>query len=371
MRGEAHLEARGDRTLHRDHQEASERAGSVRASSTVARTGTVRLPALDLHAEAPRAAGLGSTRLVYPLMAPRSYREWLRLNNRENTPGELEAYLAEDARTEGWTSEFKAAAKDADYTVREAVAALANVRGGEVFVGVDDDGKVRAGSGVTQEALNETLRQGKATPAAWRVTDLLLLTGNTTEVPLPGGKSRVYVLEVRPYDLPAFVLDKTGGLALPIRSGSDTKLLDASSAIEWHRLRRRADVLRGCHRELVTFVLQLSQHRALADALPDRLPYIQSIIEDGTTYYVLEASDRAALFGAGTGNGRTGGAVDTYYRALRRIRAALDRLQGSYANVAIRDLPTLQSEFSNLEGEASASVTSFATYVRSQGFTVD
>jgi hypothetical protein len=313
------------------------------------------------------ALGVGFP-LVSPM--PTTYREWLRVNKREKLPGELEAYLAEGARAEGWTTEFKAAAKDADYTVREAVAALANLAGGEVFVGVDDRGKVN-GSAVTQEGLNETLRQKKATPATWRVTDLLQLTGNTTEVPLPEGKLWAYVLEVRPFNLPAFVVDENGGLILPIRSGSDTKILDAASAIEWNALRKRAEVLRGCHRELITFCLQLSQHQSLPDALPDPLPYIQSIIEDGTAYTILNVSDRAALFGAGTQNGRTSGAVDTYYRAVRRIRAALVRFQVGAPNLPIRELPAIGVDFANLEAEARASVEGLERYIRTQGFTVD
>jgi hypothetical protein len=303
-------------------------------------------------------------------MPGRTYREWLRAGTRENTPASLEAYLAEDARSEGWVSEFKAAARDADYSAREAVAALHNAAGGEVFLGVTDDGRV-SGSAVTQETLNETLRQSRAMPAAWRTTDLLQVTGNTTRVELPGAGRWAYVLEVRPSDLPAFVLDRGGALVLPVRSGSDTRILDTATAIEWYARRRRGDVLRGCYRELVTFALQLTQHQPLPEGLPDPLPYIHSVIQDGTAYAILTAEDRAALFGAGIQNGRTGGAVDTYYRAVRRVRSALTRLNEGYRNVAIRDLPGLGSEFGNLEVERSASLDALRRHIRAQGFTLD
>jgi hypothetical protein len=300
----------------------------------------------------------------------RCYREWLRQNAWENSAVALETYLAEGANAEGWTSEFKTAARDANYSVREAVAALHNALGGEVFLGVGNRGTVE-GSTVAQEALNETLRQRRALPASWRVTDLLNVTSNTTKVELPGGASWAFVLEVRPSDLPAFVLDQSDGLVLPVRSGSDTKILDAASAIEWHLRRRRGEVLRSCYKELFTFALQLSQHQPLPEGLPDPLPYIHSVIQDGTAYTLLTAKDRAALFGAGVLNGRSIGAVDTYYRAVRVVRDALARRTEGYRNVAIRSLEGLSFEFANLEAEVRASLDGLGRHIRAQGFTLD
>jgi Putative DNA-binding domain len=303
-------------------------------------------------------------------MPNESFREWLRAKGQQQSVDHLEAYLAHNARAEGWTSEFKASARDADYGVREAVAALTNARGGEVFVGVDDDGRV-SGSTVTREAINETLRQSRATPALWRITDLMQVTANTTEVSLPDGSGQAHVLEVRPYDRPAFVLDENQELILPIRSGSDTKILHAATAIEWYALHRRADVLRACHRELITFSLQISQHRALPEGLPDPLPYIQSIVEDGTAYNVLTTADRSAIFGAGAENSRTGGAVDSYYRAVRLVRHTLSSRPAAARNQAIRDILGLQGEFSNLGAEVLASIEALKAHIRSQGFTTE
>jgi hypothetical protein len=178
------------------------------------------------------------------------------------------------------------------------------------------------------------------------------------------------VIEVRQYDLPCFVLDADGRLDLPVRSGSDTKKLDAATSIEWHNARRRADVLRSCLLELRTFSLQLSQFRGLDDGLPDPLPYIHSIIQDGTAYRILTTSDRAALFGAGITNGRTTGAVDMYYRAIRRVRAALESLPIPNRSLPIRDLRDISSEFANLEADVRTNVQTLATYIRSQGVTL-
>jgi hypothetical protein len=298
-----------------------------------------------------------------------TYREWLALNNRPNTEEELALYLASGASTEGWLTEFKAAARNPDYGVREAVAGLANARGGEVFVGVDDDGTV-TGSPVTVEALNDTLRQIRALVAPWRIVDLMQVVANTTPVPLVTSGLTAYVIEVRAYDLPCFVLTSDGRLALPVRSGSDTKLLDAATSIEWHNSRRRADVLRSCLQELKTFSLQLTQFQSLNDGLPDPLPYIHSIVQDGTAYQLLTPSDRAALFGAGVPNGRTTGAVDLYYRVVRRVRAALERLPMPNRNLPIRNIQDVNMEFANLEADIRSSVQTLETHLRSQGVSV-
>jgi hypothetical protein len=299
-----------------------------------------------------------------------SYRQWLRTEGRESSAAELEAYLVLEARAEGWLTEFKLAASEPDFALREAVAALHNALGGEVFLGVTDAGRVE-GSPATLERINETLRQPRAPQAPWRVTDLLQVTGNTTRVQAPDERRWAYVIEVRPSDLPAFVWDLPSGLTLPIRSGSDTILLDAATAIEWYTRRRRGDVLRSCYRELATFSTQLSQHRSLPEGLPDPLPYIQAIVEDGTAYATLSEADRAALFGAGVTNGRRSGAVDAYYRAVRRVRDALARREEGWANVAIRSLQGIGTEFGNLEAEVSQSLNDFARYIREQGFVLE
>lgn len=298
-----------------------------------------------------------------------TYREWLGASKRVNSPDELKSYLSAGATSEGWTTEFKAAAHDPDYGVREAVAALGNARGGEVFLGVNNVGVV-TGSPVTLEALNKVLRQSRAIPSSWRIVDLMEIVANITPVPLASGPGSAYVIEVRPYDLPSFILDSRGQLILPIRSGSDTRTLDVATAIEWYLTRRRAEVLRACLQELTTFALQLSQFRGLDDSLPDPLPYIHSVVQDGSAYRILTSSDRAALFGAGVQNGRNSGAVDCYYRSVRRVRAALSALPLPHRNLAIGELEGVGFEFSNLEEDARRSVRELRAYLQSQGISV-
>jgi hypothetical protein len=303
-------------------------------------------------------------------MPERTYRSWLVANARESGPWGLETYLSEDARREGWTTEFKASATNADYGVREAVASLSNHSGGEVFVGVDNGGRV-TGSEVREEALNETLRQVRASRADWRITNLLDVTAKLTPVQLPSRRKWAYVIEVKPYDRPAFVLDDGGDLRLPVRSGSDTKTLDTATAIEWYARRRRGQVLRSCYRELETFSLQLSQYRMFPEMLPDPLPYVQSTIQSGLAYEVLTKADRAALFGAGIANGRASGAVDIYYTTVRRVRALLPRLPEPNRNMSLKDLPGVGFEFSNLEEDLRQRLKMLGDHISREGFRRD
>lgn len=303
-------------------------------------------------------------------MPARSYREWLATVQRANSSDELKLYLKTTATSEGWQSEYKAAAHDPDFGMREAVAALSNARGGEVFIGVDNEGEV-IGSPVTLDTLNSTLQQVKANRAPWRITDLLLVVVQITRVPVQTGSTGAYVIELRSYDLPCFVLEGSDRLTLPVRSGNSTLRYDCASAIEFHLARRRSVLLRACLAELKTFSLQLSQHRALDDGLPDPLPFIHSIVQDGTAYTILTESDRTAIFGAGSATGRASGAVDTYYRAVRRIRHVLENSPTSERNVPVRSLPVVGQEFGNLETDVQTRASEFENYIRAQGISTD
>ena len=300
---------------------------------------------------------------------PDTYRGWLQERNRPNKGEDLGEYVRSLVAGEGWTSEYKASATDVDYGVREATAALHNARGGEVFVGVENDGRV-TGTGVTEATLNERLRQGAAPRAPWHTTDLTLAVKQVVEVPECSPRPRAFVLEVNPPNLPAFALDKKGRLRLPLRSGSSTRLLDAAESISFVHQSWRGLVLRSCYRELETFARQISQHQPLADSLPDPLPYIQSIAESGVAYTVLTDQDRAAIFGEGAGSGRSAGAVDVYYKAVRRARAVLNQQPVTGRNLAVMALPALGVEFANLESERDRSLDDLKKYIQGQGYVI-
>ena len=97
---------------------------------------------------------------------PTTYRSWLSATGKGANPTTLREYIHQVPGNEGWHSEFKLSAESVGFQLREAVAALANGRGGEVFVGVDNAGEV-VGSTVSREALNTELRQGSQPALDW------------------------------------------------------------------------------------------------------------------------------------------------------------------------------------------------------------
>lgn len=161
-----------------------------------------------------------------------TYREWLITEKRSNDSTALTDYIAQLVRDEGWRSEFKAATRDVNFGVREAVCALANSRGGEVFVGVQDEGIVD-GTSVTEQRINETLRQARADRSDWFETDLVNVS-DVLAIPFSSGDRWAYVIEVRGPDRPVFVFED-GKYRMAKRSGSDTTALDSRSSIEWFK----------------------------------------------------------------------------------------------------------------------------------------
>jgi hypothetical protein len=295
-----------------------------------------------------------------------SYPEWLTAKQLTNTASSLELYL-QDVRTEGWRSEFKAATNNADFGVREAVSAFANARGGEVFVGVANSGSVD-GSIVTLENLNQVLRQSGAARGDWYETDLLNVS-EVLPVSFPAGAKWAYVIQVRVPDKPVFVF-QDGRYLMAVRSGSDSfSTVDSREAMEWFRKWRRGDILRKSHAELSLYLGQLSLHRQLPDGLPDRLPFISKVSEDGTLLSFLTAEDVTTLLGRGVPNGgRAGGVVDLYYGVLGWAKAELARRPIANRFLPLRDLGAASAGYGNLDGEISAKLTTFAAYIQIQGF---
>lgn len=157
------------------------------------------------------------TRLTDTL-PPDSFRSWLA--GEAATKLRLGEYVT--SLGEWWNSEFKAATTDIDYGLRKSVCALANARGGEVFLGIEDD-RTLGGTLTDETRLEQALRQPRATPADWYVVDLNLTVSHITSVNLAGPRGRrAHVLEVRPRGIPAFVLEGPNELSLYIRQGSSS-----------------------------------------------------------------------------------------------------------------------------------------------------
>jgi hypothetical protein len=299
-----------------------------------------------------------------------TFREWLTPRSKPKDPAGLTEYLHEGGTSEGWNSEFKKCTTDVDYGVREAVAALANERGGEVFVGVDDAGVVK-GSGVKEQAMNETLRQRGLKAESWYVSDLLQVISQTISVPFSSGNQWAYVLEVRERERPVFVIANDGRRVQPIRSGSDTLLLDNVGSVEWYRETSRGTILRACYSELSSYMGQLSAFRPLPDGLPERLPYLTKVLEDDSLRRLLHEEDIAFLVGRGEPRGgRSGGVTDLYYGVLSWATAALRGKPVYNRNLRLCDLEGMAMQFADLDNRILQQLQALSQYIQSQGYAV-
>ena len=138
----------------------------------------------------------------------------------------------------------------------------------------------------------------------------------------------------------------------------------------WFREWRRGDILRACYAEIALYMGQLSLHRQLPDGLPDRLPFVSKVSEDGALLTFLTVDDRTKLLGGGTpGGGRQSGVVDLYYGVVGWARAELAHRPPANRFLALRDLNIAAAGYGNLDKEILDRLAEFAQYIRSQGFT--
>ncbi len=220
---------------------------------------------------------------------------------------------------------------------------------------------------MTRERLNDVLHQGTPSPGDGFVADFLAVCLEIRQVTFPQENHGAYAIDVRPPDLPT-VVKKNGAWVMVKRSGSDGLPLDSLGAIGWMRQQRRGVVLRGCCEELHTFPPQLSNFRPVPDGIPERLPYLTSVMEDGTPWRLLTDDDRTALVDRAVQGGRLGGAADLYYKVVTRVEVALRGTPQHPRNLPLRNLPGLDIEFANLEADVRQTLSQLATYVPSQGF---
>ncbi|MGP8075648.1 MAG: helix-turn-helix domain-containing protein [Thermoplasmata archaeon] len=206
----------------------------------------------------------------------------------------LDSVLDEDAN-----AEFKTATDDVDFQFRKAVASIGNRHGGEVFVGVKDPGHQLSGTGLTEDQLNDRLRQ-KVLPGDWYSVDLSTLIIQTTSVPLSIPDKRVIVAEVRPGLFPCLVVDEDGaygdrgGLIWFRRHGRTDRRLTAYEGVEARRSYQRGKLLLELFREFETTVRMIpsgSHGGSPVARAYFSLPRYDAARADGSLYSVLEKSD--------------------------------------------------------------------------------
>jgi len=230
---------------------------------------------------------------------------------------------------EWWCSEWKSSEDAVGFGVRKTAAAMANGRGGELFVGVRNDRSV-VGTTSTLQQLEQELRQPLARPGTWYIVSLLQPTRYVTEVELTSPRlgRRVFVLEVSPSGIPAFVREDDVSLSLFLRSGGSSVRASSFEALEWSREVARERLLLGIFREFETMVRQVRiahgyQMRVSAGIQP-RLPLLVRSLQNGSFYELLSDDDIRALLGrrTTTGTGDSGGYLSGFLDLEEQVSRA-------------------------------------------------
>lgn len=303
-------------------------------------------------------------------MGMTTYHEWLR----ELSPDDknLHDYLG-TLTGEYWNSEFKAAEIDVDFGVRKTVAALANARGGEVFLGVRDD-REAVGTEVSIDRLTQVLKQERANPGIWYLVDLNQPVRRSIRVPLGVAGKAVYVLEVAPAGLPVFVLDSQRVLNLYVRRGASSELRNGFGALEWNRQVSRESILRTCFLEFETLAQRIEPNPNLGPdlGLPtssfgSTLPYLVRRMEDGSFYTHLTMEDRVTLLGRhNPDSSHSPGFLGRFLRLESVARRVLERMEAGGRD-PYTYWPEAQQQLSSEFQMILADVDGFKRYLKSQG----
>ncbi len=248
-----------------------------------------------------------------------TYRESIAAQepNMEN----LQMYL-DSVHPQEWNrSEYKAYSKKVGDGLAREVAAMANTKGGEVFIGVDDDRSIK-GTRVSENDIKNSLRKEGA-PTSPSINSDLTSVVEITKVDLKANEMKVfvYVLEVRPNGKISIARDKTGTYEVYIRRGESTERAQGWEVVGIVKSIGRETMLRSLYSEMSTLNKRLShgqhwQHLGLGL----ELPYLQSIMEDGTIYEYLTPEDIEVVLGTSKdGTDWVGGC----YRELIELRARM------------------------------------------------
>lgn len=226
---------------------------------------------------------------------PSTYREYLQTNAAAESVDSLRSYV----RTlpgEWWRSEFKTCSEDGTYVVRNPIAALANTRGGELFVGVRDADQTFVGTRLRGADLPDRLRQS-GVAEEWYSLDLMASVAHVAEIAIPEDHRRVLVVEVTRCLRPVLVVEENQSLTWLVREGGRNRTLQG---IEWvRRLREqsRGKLLLELYREFESAVQAIPTILNFRDLAPDvfRLPRYEGALADGSAYTTLDPADRRLL----------------------------------------------------------------------------
>jgi hypothetical protein len=295
------------------------------------------------------------------------------------TPASLSGYLAA-LGPEWWASELKETVSDLGDMVgpRKSVAGLANRYGGEVFLGVANDGSV-IGTPVTWEQLEASLHQPNAIRSDQYVSDL------TFAVCVPPVVVKVsdgpplrsaYVVEVVQQALPVYTWDeRLRTFELFVRFAGGTRSLGAIAAIDWLRERTRARVLRTIYLEFET-VSRIAVHdQDYSVGFTPVMPFLQKCLEDGSLYTALTVEDRRQLLGQVLEGARSGGSlgfVGKFLRLSKEMEISGRVIERSHPDWSLQQVgDALWQWHHNTWNELKQSREAFKTWITGQGIRLE
>lgn len=295
------------------------------------------------------------------------------LGGRPATEEALGGYL-KTLGSEWMRREFKRATTDPDFGVREAVAALGNSEGGEVFLGVDNSLTI-SGTSATTESVAQTLSQEGTRREDWCETNLSTIVSETRSIAVRDGQKRVLVMEVRPPGVPVFVQcrsqDDRDELLYCFREGDRVRWAGTFTALKRDRQTRRAEVLRNLYLE---FELAVNRVNAIYPT-PLGLPYLENCLQDGTFLKVLTKEDQESILGradpqGGIRSSFTMRFLDSMAKMSILYKAWQDHLAIDETGVAAEARQRLLAEIENLRQMIEPDMKSFKDYVRQAGILI-
>ena len=313
-------------------------------------------------------------------VAQSSFRGWLRSRSEAIPTAEsLSGYLS-SLGPEWWVSEFKETASDLGDMVgpRKSIAALANRYGGEVFLGVTNEGSVN-GTSVSWEQIEAALHQPNAPRSSRYLSDLTFafrvppMIVQVSDGPPP---LRTFVVEVLQRALPVFTWDeRQRRFDLFVRFAGGSRNLGAFDAIDWLQERTRARMLRLIYLEFET-VSRIAVHdEDYSVGFTPVMPFLQKCLEDGTFYSALSLDDRRQILGQVMEGARSGGSVGFVGRLLRLSkemeisRRVVERSHPDWSLQQVGD--ALWSWHNNTWNELKQSREAFKTWLTGQGIRLD
>jgi hypothetical protein len=225
-----------------------------------------------------------------------TYRTFLRKVDEEPSAENLTRYLRPTPE-EDRGSEFKRAYVPSDFQVRKAVASLANYRrGGEVFLGIEEDGMKARGTTMSRDDLERVLHQENEVAEGF-ILDLNRVVEWMTPVPTEGGR-RTWVLESRPGILPSLVAESSGDYVWYVRDGRSDRRLKPQEWVAGSREFERGVLLWELYREYRLAVVSVPTYHSndsLIGPTYFSLPGFESAKADRSIYSVLTDADRRIL----------------------------------------------------------------------------